>query len=801
VKRPAAFYLGVFLTALCTLVYQVTTTRLYSVLTWYHLAFLAISLAMLGMTAAGLYVYLGQPPRDEEQTLRRLVTHSLLFTLSLPACHLALLAIVSVGSFELSLSQLGIAAAVVVITAIPFFFSGVVMAIALTGARLPVGRIYGMDLIGAGLGCPTAVLLLGALDPSTVILAVACLAAAASFAFSAASTGRGQRLPAALFAALLVLSVVNGTLYPRLIFVSRMKGVDLSEKQIQLDRWNSHSRVIAFNTIRGRPHYWGPGPRAAVMSPSLESIGVQIDGAAFTPITRFDGEPRSLDWVRHDVTSLPYQIRGEGKIAVIGVGGGRDVLTALGFGARRVTGIEVNGTLVDFLEDDFSDFARLSDRSDVALVHDDGRSWLARTDQRFDLIQMSLIDTFASTSAGAMTLTENGLYTIECWSTLLDRLEPGGVFSVSRYYHPQRVSETARALSLAVGTLLQRGAVSPADHIVLVTSHNVSTLVVARDPLSAEDLGRIERAILAEGFTRVAAPGWSPDSPLLKRILAATTPAALELATRHGRFDLEPSSDDRPFFFNMLKLSAWRTPTEEYDHEGVVGGNLKATQTLVVLIGVILALVPLTILGPLLSRGLRHGLEPRVFAAAAGYFALIGLAFMLIEIALMQKFSILLGLPVHSVAITLMSIILASGLGSLASERIRTTSSRYAYLLPFGAALLIAAGALTVQSAVDLSMRASLGARAATVVVFTFPIAFLLGFFFPLGMRSLHGRSSAARAWMWGLNGALGVLGSLVAIVISMSLGIRACLFAGAACYLALALPAVALGIGQREGS
>lgn len=247
----------------------------------------------------------------------------------------------------------------------------------------------------------------------------------------------------------------------------------------------------------------------------------------------------------------------------------------------------------------------------------------------------------------------------------------------------------------------------------------------------------------------------------------------------------------------MLKLSAWRVPAKQFAHRGVIGGNLRATQTLVVLVGLILALVPLTILGPLLWRGRRHGLAPRTFAAAASYFSLIGLGFMLIEIGLMQKFSILLGHPIYSVAITLMSIILASGLGSLASERVQTASRMPAYLLPAGASMLIAVGAIAVQYAIDGSMAASLAVRALMALVFTFPIAFLLGFFFPLGMRSLHGGSAAARSWMWGLNGALGVLGSLLAILISMSFGIRACLFAGAACYLALLLPARVLGIGR----
>lgn len=790
-QRPGAFYCGVFLTTLCALVHQLTTTRTFSVLTWYHLAFLSISLAMLGMTAAGLYVYLGSSAPSAGRTRRVLVRHSIWFALSLPLSHIGLTSLVLPAELNPQLGDLAILAFAVVLSALPFFFSGVVVAVALTETPLPTGRIYGVDLVGAASGCLVAVALLELTDPSSVSLGIGALAATAAAAFALGTDGSLSKSAVALAAALAAISVVNAAVYPDLFWVSRMNGIPAKTEGVVLDRWNSHSRVLAWKREAQPPHFWAKGESpAAARVPLVESVGIQIDGAAFTAATAFDGDPGSLGWVRHGVTSLAYQLRGKGgEIAVIGVGGGRDVLTALGFGASRVTGIEVNGTLVELLNGRLRDFTRLVERPDFTLIHDDGRSWMARTDQRFDLIQMALIDTFASTSAGAMTLTENGLYTREAWALFLERLAPGGIFSLSRFYHPGRISETARALSLAVDTLLARGQAEPAAHIALVTAVNVSTLLVARDPLSRQDVGRLIATIRQEGFRPVILPGYVVQDPILRRILGARSAEELSAATRHRHYDLTASTDDRPFFFNMLKLSAWRELEDETNY-GVLVGNLRATQTLVSLLSIVLLLTVLTILGPLVLRGRRHALPPPVFVAATSYFSLIGLGFMLIEVALVQKFSILLGHPIHSLAITLMSMILASGLGSLASDRLRVESGRLLRLLPAVAALVVAAGAGTVQAAIDAAIAATLPVRGAVAVLFTFPIGFVLGCFFPLGLRRLRSQSPVVQSWMWGLNGAFGVLGSLLSIVIAMSFGIRACLLTGAACYLLLSLPA-----------
>ena len=214
-----------------------------------------------------------------------------------------------------------------------------------------------------------------------------------------------------------------------------------------------------------------------------------------------------------DVTALPYHLRPGGAVVVVGVGGGRDILTAHWAGSPQITGIEVNDAILQLLERERRDFAKLANQPNVEFVHDEARSWLTRTEHKFDVIQMSLVDTWAATGAGAFTLSENGLYTVEGWQVFLDRLNPGGLFSVSRWYSPAMVSETNRLISLAAMSLLRHGATNPANHLALVSrllpqrNEALATLVVSPQPLQPKDVDTIERVAAEYGFTSHHTPG------------------------------------------------------------------------------------------------------------------------------------------------------------------------------------------------------------------------------------------------------------------------------------------------------
>jgi hypothetical protein len=442
--------------------------------------------------------------------------------------------------------------------------------------------------------------------------------------------------------------------------------------------------------------------------------------------------------------------------------------------------------LVRVLQQPYRDFARVATYPGVTLVNDEARSYLTRTRQRFDVLQMSLIDTWAATGAGAFTLTENGLYTRDGWQVFLRALTPTGVFSVSRWFDPDSASETTRLLSLGVASLLDTGIASPRAHLILITRARVATLMVSPSAFTDEDRARLQPVADAMGFAIRVSPWHDPADERFRRIAAATSIHQLNAAVADPLFDFSAPTDRRPFFFNMLKPRAFFQ--SQAAGAGVVSGNLRATRTLIALAFVAGVLVLAIIGWPLLSTG-RPPMPASVFAAALAYFALIGLGFMFVQIPFLQRFSVYLGHPTYTFSIILFLMILAAGLGSLASERIDVRRSRRLAFLPLGIALLVIVEMLLLQPSMDLTLGWALAGRTLVVAGFVVPLAFALGCCFPIGLRLTGEHSDRVTAWMWGVNGASGVMASIVAVMVSMWLGIHANLLIAAALYATLALP------------
>jgi hypothetical protein len=405
---------------------------------------------------------------------------------------------------------------------------------------------------------------------------------------------------------------------------------------------------------------------------------------------------------------------------------------------------------------------------------------------------MSLIDTWAATGAGAFTLSENGLYTVEGWKVFLSRLQPDGVFSVSRWFSPTNVSETHRLLSLAVTTLLELDVRRPVDHLLLVTRDRTATLLTSPAPFTSEDERRVRRLADAEGFAIQTSPWTGGSNPRLDRIVRSTSQAELALAIEDPNFDYAAPTDERPFFFNMLKPRSF-TGVYTLPRGGVLWGNIRATATLVLLFGIAVCLVGGIIIWPLVASG-RPAMPVPQFVSSVLYFCGIGIGFMLVQIALLQRFSVFLGHPAYTFSVTLFAMILFAGAGSYISDWVVPRLKRPELVLPILACAVIVAAALGIGAATQAFGGASLAVRVAVVIAFLAPIAAVLGFFFPMGLRAVGILSPAATAWMWGVNGACGVLGSVVAVAVSMWVGIQANLIAAACIYGALVLPLLVLG-------
>lgn len=797
VAQRLPFYAGLGLITAATLMLQVVETRIISVTSWYHLAFFVISIAMFGLTAGAVWVYLRSETYRPAQLAYHLSIASLGFALATVFALLVQLTIVT--SLPASAMSFVAWAEFAIALSLPFFFSGIVVSLALTRSPYPVGIVYGVDLLGAALGCLGALVLLNLVSGPSAMLWIAVLAAAGGLCFAgagfddipfeptiAARLFRRRRL---VLGCLVVLAAANSA--TESIRPTVVKDAIEQPAMIAYEKWNSFSRVTVSQNETAPPALWGPSSR--FVPGQIEQRWMNIDGGAGTAVYRFSGALDDVAFLRYDVTNLAYAVPGLRAGAVIGVGGGRDMLSARLFGLSEVVGVEINPIFIDLLKWRFADYTAIASQPGISFEIDEARSWFARTGRSFDIIQMSLIDTWAATGAGAFTLSENGLYTVEAWRIFLERLNPEGVFTVSRWYAPGEVNETGRMVSLAVATLQALGAAEPKRHLFMASSGQVATLVASRSPLPDQALDALRKAAATYAFPVLLDPQAPAASPLLESIVSARDHDSLQRATRVSYLDLSAPTDARPFFFNQLRLDRL------FDQDllavaarpGVYGGNLHATLTLAMLILISALLVAATIIVPLRSSA--STASSTLVIAGTAYFALIGIGFMMVEIALLQRISVFLGHPLYALSIVLFSLILATGIGSLASERARLDTSvrLIAWAALTGAYLL--ALPLWLPGVLLHLESASLLSRAGLAVLVLAPAGFLMGFGFPTGMRLVARIDTRPTPWFWGINGAAGVLAASVAVLTSLEFGIDMTLRAGAICYLLLIGPGLFL--------
>lgn len=804
--KPVNFYAGLFCVTAATLMLQLIQTRILSVVSWYHLAFFVISTAMFGLTAGAVWVYL-RGARYSERTLSfDLTQYSLAFAVS-TAVALAFQMTLAIQPQPTATTFL-IWMQLAVFLAIPFFFSGVVVSLALTRSPYPVGRVYGVDLIGAAVGCFGVLLLLNASDGPSAVLWCGVVAALGAVLFSRSGIGAAPdtvtiaakilRRPLVWLAVLVAAATLNSFddrrigLYP--LFAK-------SEPQLAVlpwfERWNSFSRVIARQPWHGPPAMWGPSPTFIAENWHLSQSGLNIDGDAATAAYGIAGDVSRAGFLKYDITNLAYYLPNRQSAAVMGVGGGRDVISARVFGIPRITGVEINPAFVNLLtrEPEFSAFVGLNGVEGFDLYLDEARSWFARSDQTFDVIQMSLIDTWAATGAGAFTLSENGLYTVEAWQIFLRRLTPSGVFTVTRWYSPQDTAETGRLVSLAVAALFDAGAEAPKDHIFLAGSRNIATLIVSRAGFSADELRSLKTATQALAFEPLIVPDTEPGSDVLRSIVNARDRAGLERFARDFRLDLTPPTDDRPFFFNQVplhdvgKLIAF---TLSGRSDGVGSGNLFATASLIMLFLIALWFVVVAIILPL--RPALDDVGGRLASGGTAYFMLIGIGFMLVEIGFLQRFSVFLGHPIYSLSIVLFSLILSTGIGSLVSDYIGIENKPRFTLWAVATAGYVFSQVYWAPPVLLSLDSSSLVVRGLATVAIILPAGLLMGYGFPTGMRFISAVDRKPTPWFWGINGASGVLASAVAVGCSIAYGIGTTLTLGAACYLLLIPAALIIG-------
>lgn len=786
-----SIYSVLFMIAMATLAFEVTLSRILSVVSWYHLSFFAISVAMLGMTAGAITVFLWKKDLSVDELVNRVKKACIAFAVSAPvaiaaACYIPL----DNGGLQFDAAQafknfLIITASI----SLPFYFSGIAVSGLLTKYPLPVNRLYAADLIGASLGCVVVLIGLSTIDTPSFGFLSGFLGLLA--AVLASKTNHKVSVPLLVIIAVATLAFTTTThiIKPRPVKADGKLG------DIAQERWNSFSRIVVSEEQVDKPYLWD------AYEPFIENERVAqrfmtIDGLAGTAMRQYRSR-EDIEHLKYDVTNIAYFLRPTGGAAVIGVGGGKDVQAALYFGHESVLGVELNPIFIDWLQNDFRDFAGIGNNDKVRLVVDEARSYMSHSKEEFELLQMSLIDTWASTGAGAFSLSENGLYTVEAWRTFVSRLSNTGIFTVSRWYNKADPGETGRMLSLAMATLWDLGVSDPEKHIAVVTHNWVATLVLSRSPLTQDDIAKLQLHSAELKHDVAIVPGQKVEHELLAKIMAAKSVSELYEISAAAPLNVSPSTDQNPYFFNMLKIDNLGAISKSRE-QGVLGGNLLATFTLLMLIGILVVLILPTIILPLWIFTRREGGNTGVKFSAVSFFALIGAGFMCVEIGLLQRLSVFLGHPVYALGVLLFSIIASTGIGSFISEKFALNSRLKLATLSLICVISVGIIHVVLDAIFDTFITYSMPVKILTSIALMMPAGLIMGFFFPTGMAMCKQASEAAAAWFWAINGIFSVLFSALTVFISIFVGIAFNFYLGMFFYALTAVCLVFMYEGEK---
>jgi spermidine synthase len=778
------------LTSFAALLLELALTRLFSVVLFYHFAFLAISIALLGLGAGGVFAYLLKPRfaliATRPLAARLCIANSILVLLVLEIVLHVPVALEVTGKNFLHLTALYLAAAT------PFFLTGLLFSIVFARETWRVQPLYGADLCGGALACLAIVPLLNWIGGPNTILSAAVVMALAAVLW--AETSSARKTAGTLAAAFIVLIVANHS--GRLIDVVYAKGMFRDPAWVEFSRWNALSRVE--------------------VDRQDEAKAIVIDADASTYIMNCDLAHWSGSEWEHNLMSAPPALanvlRPRGDFAIIGPGGGVDVLRALANGSPSVTGIEINPIIADtIMRGRYADYAlHLYERPQVHMHVTDGRSYLRSTPQQFDVVQMTLVDTWASTAAGAFALSENNLYTVEAFREYFEHLKPDGMIAITRWEFRQP-REALRVVAVAMEALHRLGVANPARNFIVASQgeldeDGIPVVVLAKKTaFTAQEQAAVSGHFLQYkelvplylpyGISQEATSETGSESAIgegepnpFADLIAGNDPYRFAQAYA---YNVAPVTDNAPFFFFTLKAG------QILGQQGLQQAidwkvNLGVLVLLLVLAISVAAVLAFLIL-PLALQGRWQSPLPLL------YFVAVGLGYILVEIAFIQRFVLFLGHPTYALTVVIFLLMLSSGAGSLASRRwLPRAEMAWAPLLLVIAALV--GDIFVLPRILPTWVGLAFGFRLAISGVLLVPLGFLMGMPFPSGLRALAARSSFAAAgglknndagnaveWAWAMNAAASVLGSVLAMVIAIQFGLTATLACGIAAY-ALAL-------------
>ncbi|MBN9388837.1 MAG: hypothetical protein J0I20_12345 [Chloroflexi bacterium] len=802
-RISTASLFGVFFIAMALIMLELILTRIFSVTIYYHFAFMAVSLALLGTAVSGVWVYIMPKWFSKARYSVQAPIAAILFAVTTCAALILYISIPFLPTADWG--DLLKTALIYMALSIPFFFGGLCVSLPLSHYPKQASRIYFFDLLGASIGCLLTIVVLTFLGGPTAVLFVAALGAIGALVMSLAVPRRNLRLLSTAVSVIIVALVVLN-LATNVIKISYAKGEYEGTKYYE--HWNTFSRIVVVDPPAGTQPVWGLSPAYNGTFPPFYLMN--IDAQAGTPIIKWDGNPKSLDFLKWDVSTVVHSLKTNANQLIIGAGGGKDIMAGLLFNQKKITGVEINPDIINAVKNQYGDYTgNFYKDPRVNIVVEEGRTYLTQTSEKYDIIQASLIDSWAATSAGAFALTENSLYTDEAFKIYWNRLNDGGMLSMSRFYSSDRPDETLRLLTLGLESWREQGVTDPRQNIAVMYSGGIATVLFKKGPgFTPDEVSILQKRALQYGFSLLYAPGATPDAQELYQ--AGPIPQLMaqpdyNTFVKNYPLDISPPTDNRPFFFHTLRFGdsikamlGMQLPPEAQNVHSKA--PLSVLGALLIIVTIMAALF---IFGPLLAmrrkktaganqnqnkerRSIRDNI-PYIL-----YFLLIGLGFLMVELPLIQRFSLFLGQPVYALAVTLFSILLFSSLGSFSTDRVMFLDARRRLIIAgVGLSILLPVYIVLLPVILEALTGLPMLVKAVISVIILAPMAFLMGMPFPLGVKLMSQNRAWMVPWVWGINGACSVVASVVSVVIAIYYGFSMALALGTACYFCLLLLAL----------
>jgi hypothetical protein len=792
---------GVALISAAILVYEVLLTRLFAIVQWHHFAFMIISIALLGFGASGSFVTLAKL-RLERHPTAAFVGFALLFAVAAPG-GFALAQAFPFNALEIiwDWHQTGYLLAIYAVLVVPFFCGATCIVLALSRPGARVAQVYAADLVGAGAGALGIVVALFRLHPTTCLGLVASLGLLAAGCMAAAQRNRGWR-GAALMLAGAGMALPMAAAEPWMALrISPYKGLsaalEVPGTRIVAERSGPLGllHVVESPTI---PFRHAPGLSLNATSEPPPQLALFTDAEAMSPITRFDGDTAPLAYLDYTTAALPYHLLSRPEALLLGAGGGTPILLALYHDAARVDAVELNGQVIDVVDSMFGGFSgMIYTRPPVHPHAEEARSFIARAGHRYDLIDLPPQGSFGAAASGVHGLGESYVDTVEAFRAYLRRLKPDGLLVATRWVQvPPR--DPLKLFATAVVALEHEGVPDPGSRLAMIRGWQTATLLVKNGDLTAADLAAIRDFAEARSFDLVHLPGMTAgqanrfnqldEAYFYSGAQALLGPERDDFIARY-KFDLRPATDDRPYFGDFFR---WGALPEILALRAQGGAGLLEWGYLVLAATLAQAalLSSILILLPLARRG-RHAVGGE-HARAAVYYLAIGLAFLFIEIAFIQRFTLFLGNPLYAVAVVLAGFLVFAGVGSAsapafarhlhgASGWLRLPSTRAAGM---AVALMAILYLIALPPVLDRLMPLPAAIKVPVALLSIAPLALMMGMPFPLGLMRTP---PALVPWAWAINGSASVLSAVLATILARQLGFQAVVVAASLLYVVAA--------------